>query len=252
MPYAVNEGVRIHYRIEGDGQPLVLQHGITDSLETWYDLGYVEALKPQYRLILIDARGHGASDKPHEPDAYDWQRNVEDIAAVVDDLDIPRTHYFGYSMGGRIGFAIARYAPERVHSLIIGGGSPYPQSQVGPDRMLEAFKQGAEAIPSLWGVPVPPTVRARLVENDVEALIAKRTNVLQGPGFAEILPTMIMPCLLFAGEDDPFYAEIKECMRSMPNVTFFSLPGLGHADAFFRSDLVLPHVTQFLATVNRP
>jgi pimeloyl-ACP methyl ester carboxylesterase len=46
---------------------LVLQHGFTDSLETWYDLGYVEALKPQYRLILIDARGHGASDKPHEP-----------------------------------------------------------------------------------------------------------------------------------------------------------------------------------------
>jgi pimeloyl-ACP methyl ester carboxylesterase len=89
VPYAVNQGIRIHYRTEGDGKPLVVQHGITDSLETWYDLGYVEALKPQYRLILIDARGHGASDKPHEPDAYDWQRHVEDIAAVLDDLDCP-------------------------------------------------------------------------------------------------------------------------------------------------------------------
>jgi pimeloyl-ACP methyl ester carboxylesterase len=47
MPYAVNEGVRIHYQIEGEGEPLVLQHGFTDSLETWYELGYVEALKPQ-------------------------------------------------------------------------------------------------------------------------------------------------------------------------------------------------------------
>jgi len=254
MPYAVNQGVRIHYQVEGDGQPLVLQHGFTDSLETWYDLGYVEALKQDYRLILIDARGHGASDKPHEPDAYDRQRNVEDIAAVLDDLNIPQAHYFGYSMGGRIAFAIARYAPERVHSLIIGGGSPYPQSRrgrrIGSDRMLEALKQGAEAIPSVWGVPVPPTVRARLVKNDVEALIAVRTKSLQSASFAEILPTMTMPCLLFAGEKDPAYAENKECIRSMPNVTVFSLPGLGHADAFFRSDLVLPHVMQFLATVN--
>lgn len=71
------------------------------------------------------------------------------------------------------------------------------------------------------------------------------------PGFAEILPKMTMPCLLFAGEDDPAYAENKECIRFIPNVTFFSLPGLGHAEAFFRSDLVLPRVTQFLATVTR-
>jgi pimeloyl-ACP methyl ester carboxylesterase len=68
MPYSVNQGVRIHYRTEGEGQPLVLQHGFTDSLGTWYGLGYVEALKPHHRLILIDARGHGGSDKPHEPD----------------------------------------------------------------------------------------------------------------------------------------------------------------------------------------
>jgi pimeloyl-ACP methyl ester carboxylesterase len=148
MPYAVNQGVRIHYQVEGDGQPLVIQHGFTDSAETWYEVGYVDGLKPQYRLILIDARGHGASDKPHEPDAYDRERVVADITTVLDDLAIPRAHYFGYSMGARIGFAIAKYAPERVRSLIIGGGSPYSQSQAGPERMLEALKQGAEAIPS--------------------------------------------------------------------------------------------------------
>ena len=93
------------------------------------------------------------------------------------------------------------------------------------------------------------SVKDRLVKNDVEALIALRTKALQHPGFAEILPTMTMPSLLFAGEDDPVYADDKECVRSMPNVSFFSLPGLSHAAAFFRSDLVLPHVRQFLATV---
>jgi len=65
------------------------------------------------------------------------------------------------------------------------------------------------------------------VENDVNALKACRTKARQSPGFSEILPTMTMPCLLFAGEDDPVYAENQECSRSMPNVTFFSLPGLG-------------------------
>jgi pimeloyl-ACP methyl ester carboxylesterase len=64
MPYTNSQGVRIRYHIEGDGPPLVLQHGFTDSLESWYELGYVEALQHDYRLILVDARGHGASAKP--------------------------------------------------------------------------------------------------------------------------------------------------------------------------------------------
>ena len=93
-------------------------------------------------------------------------------------------------------------------------------------------------------------MRARLVNNDVEALIARKTKDLQSPGFAEILSMMTMPCLLFAGEADPVCAVNRKCAAIMPNVTFFSLPGLGHADTFFRSDLVLPHVMQFLATVN--
>jgi hypothetical protein len=64
----------------------------------------------------------------------------------------------------------------------------------------------------------------RLVQNDADALIACRTKALQRPGYAQILPTMTMPCLLFAGGDDPIYAENKECTAAMPNVTFFSLP----------------------------
>jgi pimeloyl-ACP methyl ester carboxylesterase len=117
--------------------------------------------------------------------------------------------------------------------------------------MLETLKQGADAIPSIWGITEPPEVIARLVKNDVEALIAYRTKSLQSSGFAEILPSMRMPCLLYAGEDDLVWAENKECAAIMPNVTFFSLPGLSHVEALSRSDLVLPHVKQFLETVNR-
>jgi pimeloyl-ACP methyl ester carboxylesterase len=84
MPYVNNGGVRIHYQVEGEGPALVLQHGFTESVTDWYESGYVGALTPDYRLILIDARGHGASDKPHDPDAYALNRRVSDVAAVLD------------------------------------------------------------------------------------------------------------------------------------------------------------------------
>ena len=70
MPYVSNQGVRIYYEIEGSGPPIVLAHGISGSLEDWREVGWVESLRDRYRLILVDARGHGRSDKPHDPGAY--------------------------------------------------------------------------------------------------------------------------------------------------------------------------------------
>jgi pimeloyl-ACP methyl ester carboxylesterase len=64
MAYADNGSVRIYYQVEGEGPVLVLQHGFSESVVDWYESGYVEALRPHYRLILIDARGHGASAPP--------------------------------------------------------------------------------------------------------------------------------------------------------------------------------------------
>jgi len=249
MPYSNNRGVRIHYEVEGEGPPLVIQHGFTDSIQTWYELGYVDALKSDNRLILVDARGHGTSDKPHDPESYKPECNVADIISVLTDLGISRV-IFGYAMGAWIAFAMAQHAPDHVHAFIIGGGNPNP-SVARPDFGLEALQQGVGAIPAIWGVPLPPSLSARLLTNDVQALIAVRTQRLVSPGFAAILPRMTMPCLVFAGEADPAYPRIQEFVTLMPHATFFSLPGLGHADTFFRSDLVLPHVTQFLRTVNR-
>ena len=57
MPYAINQGIRIHYQVEGEGPPLVLQHGLFWSMKGWSRVGYVDALRTNYRLILIDARG---------------------------------------------------------------------------------------------------------------------------------------------------------------------------------------------------
>ena len=108
MPYADNEGVRIHYRTEGEGPPLLLHHWAVATMDNWDDFGYVAALKDDYRLVLLDARGHGGSDKPRAPEAYALEKRVGDIVAVLDDLGFAKAHYFGYSMGGWIGFGAAR------------------------------------------------------------------------------------------------------------------------------------------------
>jgi len=248
MPSVNSQGVRIHYQVAGEGPPRVLQHGFTDSLESWYEFGYVSALRQANRLILLDARGHGSSEKPHEPAAYEAQLHVADILAVLDALNIPTAHFCGYSMGGRIGFASAQYAPNRFSSFIIGGSQPYGRPHTPADPLLQMLRQGSEAIE--WDAPLSPALKARVRMNDVEALIACRLQILEHPGFAEVLPTMTMPCLLFAGEADGAYSGVKECVKHLPNGTGFFLPGLKHAETFFRSDLVVPHLTQFLATVS--
>jgi pimeloyl-ACP methyl ester carboxylesterase len=81
MPYVNNQGVRIHYEVEGQGPPLVLLPGFTRDLKTWRLYGYVTALKGDYQLILLDARGHGDSEKPHDPQAYNLELMTSDVEA---------------------------------------------------------------------------------------------------------------------------------------------------------------------------
>src|SRR5438046_9019909 len=136
MPYANHQSTRIHYQVEGEGPPLVLQHGFTGNLKRWYSFGYVDALKADYQLILVDARGHGASDKPHDPAAYALPLRVGDVLAVLDALHLDKVDYWGYSMGGWIGFGMAKYAAKRVQSLVIGGAHPYEQRLPASSRLL--------------------------------------------------------------------------------------------------------------------
>jgi pimeloyl-ACP methyl ester carboxylesterase len=247
MPYADNGSVRIHYQLEGEGPALVLQHGFTESLMDWYECGYVEALRRDYRLILIDARGHGASDKPHDPDAYELNRRVADVVAVLDALDIAKALFWGYSIGGWIGFGIAKYAEQRVRALVIGGQHPYARSMEPLRQMVRrgiaqgsgAFVAGMEEV---FG-PESAARKDRLISADLEALLALAED---RPDLEAILPTMLMPCSLYAGELDPIYPEVEECSRHIPRVSFFSLPGLSHCEAYARSELVLPHVARFL------
>ena len=82
-------------------------------------------------------------------------------------------------------------------------------------------------------------------------LHALRAQTHDRSSIADVLPTMTMPCLLFTGDADPRFPKVKECLASLPNGTFFSLSGCGHVAACARSDLVLPHMSAFLAKINQ-
>jgi len=253
MPYVDSSGVKIHYHVEGDGPTLVLQHGLTSSLENWYAYGFVEELRKDYRLILVDARGHGRSDKPHDPKDYDLKLRVNDVLAVMDDLGVGKAHYMGYSMGGRIGFGIVMHALDRFHSLIVGGiSADTPNSDVPPQERIDLLRKGmahyvadAEAKEGT----IESGRRERLLENDPEALIAATTAPRGTDGVEGLLPGLDIPCLLYCGEADGFFNGAKEAAQAIPNAVFASLPGLDHGQTSRASEQVLPHVTKFLKNV---
>ena len=95
MPYASNDDVRMFYEIVGTGPPLMLHVGYVGSVENWADAGYVAALQDRFQLILIDPRGQGRSDKPHQPEAYSRHCRIGDVVAVLDAVGGDRVHFWG-------------------------------------------------------------------------------------------------------------------------------------------------------------
>jgi pimeloyl-ACP methyl ester carboxylesterase len=253
MPYAIHGSLRIHYEIEGSGPPVVLQHGYALSLKHWYALGYVDALKPRYRLILLDARGHGESEKPHEPAAYTLRLRVGDVVAVLDALRVEAAHYWGYSMGGWIGFGMAKYATDRLRSLIIGGAHPYEERLPASSRLdgsdPDAFLAALFGRLGIAVASIPPAIRAELLTNDFRALAAAQQD---RPSLEALLPALKVPCLLYAGDVDPRCPDAGRCAQRLSHATFVPLRGLDHGTAFQQAGLVLPHATQFLQTVTDP
>ena len=125
MPFVINDGVQIRFEVEGSGPPLLLHIGYFLCLEDWAVHGYVAALADRYRLVLLDPRGQGQSDAPRTPGAYTLDNRVSDVLAVLDAAGIDKTFFWGYSMGGNIGYALGASAPDRLASLVIGGAAPF-------------------------------------------------------------------------------------------------------------------------------
>lgn len=260
MPYATAaDGARIYYIVEGDGPPLVLHHGFTGSYRDWWTFGFVDALRDDYQLIMHDARGHGASGKPHDPSSYGLDIAAFDVVAVLDDLGIHHAHYYGYSFGGVIGWALGKYAPERFASLIIGGAQPYPPPAGISERfneMHDYLGQGMEAYIA-WSEsrvgPWPREFRERGLNNDPFALrafmSAPPTRATGAIRFDDALNGMTMPVLLISGDNDERYAgrRARRAAGELPDGRYIEIPDADHFKLYVRGDLVAPRIKAFLA-----
>ncbi len=250
---------------------MVLLHGFGGSCEQFYFMGWIDALRDHYRLVGIDARGHGESDKPHEPEAYRMDLRVGDVTAVLDELGLRRAHCLGYSDGGEVALGAAKYDPERFDALLIGGADaedpdpdhPYPFYE----RMTRALRSGRDATraalrdmveremqtaqkPSVLRAMLPE--RLRLVDgSDPDALIALLTwRQKELLGLAEALPHLKVPCLFFVGENDGAFKGARAASALVPGARFVSFPGLGHVETGARPDLVAPPILRFLSELD--
>lgn len=123
MPTFLSDGVNINYVDEGEGDPVVLVHGFASSLQgNWRASGVFDALvKDGRRVVALDCRGHGRSDKPRDPDAYSGSKMADDVIALMDHLGIEKADLMGYSMGGFISTTILVDHPARLRRVILAG-----------------------------------------------------------------------------------------------------------------------------------
>jgi pimeloyl-ACP methyl ester carboxylesterase len=133
-----SDGVRIVYldapaKEPARGEPILLIHGFASSYKiNWVNPRWAETLTAAgRRVIALDNRGHGASEKLYEPSAYHSSLMAADASNLLDHLGIGRADVMGYSMGARIAAFLALEKPERVRSLILGGLGDHLVNGVG-------------------------------------------------------------------------------------------------------------------------
>lgn len=244
MPFVENHGVRIYFEVRGQGHPIVLLHGFTSNFQIWELAGYVSSLERSYCVILIDQRGHGQSDKPHDAEAYSLDKRLEDVIVVMDHLGVEQASLFGYSMGGWLAFALATHFPERVAALIVGGAHPYQES-FNDFNYIDGSDPNAfiHALSSFIGEEIAPEFYPIILQNDLAALSAAAQD---RQSLEDRLSDMAVPCLLVAGENDKRVEKINLCVTKLPNARLLMVPSASHVTALFRVDVVLPAVVDFL------
>ena len=123
-----SNGVKIRYVTEGTGEPVVLIHGWMADSSMWGrdpsgNTKLNTAGTEGFRLIALDCRGHGQSDKPHDRKQYGAEM-AADVVRLLDHLKIEKAHLIGYSMGAFIAGKVAATHPKRVLSVVYGGQAP--------------------------------------------------------------------------------------------------------------------------------
>ncbi|WP_062226376.1 alpha/beta fold hydrolase [Aureimonas frigidaquae] len=231
MQFFTHDDLRIAYLDEGprDGFPILLVHGFASSAQVnWIEPGWIDVLTGAgHRVVALDHRGHGQSDKPHDSALYTPGQMAGDCIALLDHLSIEQAVFFGYSMGARVSvFAAIDHAP-RVRALILGGlgwGLVEGVGDWGP--IAEAL-----LAPSL---DVVTHARGRMfrafadrTRSDRFALAACIEANRQEPSQATVA-ALEVPALIGVGTRDDIAGSAERLAALMPQAEAFAIEGRDH------------------------
>jgi non-heme chloroperoxidase len=246
-----HDGLNLAFFDEGDpaGAPVLLIHGFASSANVnWVHPGWLKTLGDAgYRVIAIDNRGHGASDKPRDVEAYRPQVMAEDAAALLDHLGIIEANVMGYSMGARISAFLALAHPHRVRSLVFGGLG------IGMTEGVGEWDPIAEALlaPSIDVVTHPRGQMFRAFADQTKGDLIALAACIQGSrdliGSRE-MAKITAPTLIGVGGRDDIAGSPHALASLMPNAQAIDIPNRDHmlavGDRVFKKA-----VLEFLARV---
>lgn len=228
MPTFDSDSVSIHYETFGEGPPVVLVHGFASSIQgNWVVTGWVRRLADAgRRVVALDCRGHGASDKPHDPAAYAGTAMSDDVIRLMDHLEMEQADLVGYSMGGGIALDLVLRHPRRFQRAVLGGVGSVFRSARNPGAIARAL---ATADQEAMANPVARAFRefAEQQGNDLQALAAcmqrPRPNIEPSQ-----LAAISVPVLIVVGEKDDIVNGADELARAIPGARLVVVPGCDH------------------------
>jgi 3-oxoadipate enol-lactonase/4-carboxymuconolactone decarboxylase len=237
MPFALSQGARIYWRLDGaaDKPALVLLTSIGTDLSLYDPV--VPLLTPDFRVLRIDTRGHGASDAP--PGDYSLDLLADDVLAVMDAAGIAKATICGTSLGGMIAMTLSLKAPERVEALVLACTSPALDPTVWDQRLALIRAEGLGAIVEMvLGRFFSDAFRAQhpeVVETVRAGMVAQNPDGYCGCGAAirdmallQRLPTITAPTLVITGAKDiasPFEGHAERIVAAVPGARHIQIDG---------------------------
>ncbi|SDT31134.1 alpha/beta fold hydrolase [Microterricola viridarii] len=229
-----DDGRRIATYLWGDDDaPTVLcVHGFASSCrDNWVNTGWVRDLtRAGFRVLGVDQRGHGASDKPHDAADFSMDAFVADLVTVLDTYMLDSVLYAGYSLGARVGWQLAVAHPELVRRAVLGGipdGVPLARLQIEQARAYAEQGTPLEDKTTLNYV----TLAERVAGNDLRALIALAEGMRFGDADPDVTHPPLQPILFATGSEDAILEGSKQLADATPHGSFVELPGRHHFNA---------------------
>lgn len=264
---ALPTGLRLAYIEMGDpnGQPVVLVHGYTDNARDWLPL--TPYLSKSFRLIIVDIRGHGASDKPEC--CYTRVDFAYDIKLLLDVLKIQKADVVGHSLGSIITQTFAELWPERTERVVLisstGGPrkTPKPAAAAAPPafdfrsaivKLKDPIDPNSPFMVAWWSSPTPVDEtfirrqRQDAARIPVKVWLAILDQGLAGVDLQDTLPKLKAPALLIWGSKDPIIeAEGRETLREgLPSAEVKVFERLGHNPFWEDAPAVGAEINRFL------